>query len=208
MESLHWIYLLGFFSIQAVCSWSEQNLVLQSPKAISLMKVNSTANIRCYSTMHNLVGLYLKRRFYGNTDIIYVSLSNMKININKMYQHRHSVTGQCCDFTFHLSQLTVEDSDSYYCNWTQINTQKMDAVTYQSEDTIIIVRERDPKEDCKRNVTMYRILILLGFTGLVIIVCVLIGVMLWCCTRTKRTYSPKRSHNQFCICPRHSASLL
>ncbi|XP_048869291.1 uncharacterized protein LOC125741868 isoform X2 [Brienomyrus brachyistius] len=160
MESLHWIYLLGFFSIQAVCSWSEQNLVLQSPKAISLMKVNSTANIRCYSTMHNLVGLYLKRRFYGNTDIIYVSLSNMKININKMYQHRHSVT------------------------------------------------ERDPKEDCKRNVTMYRILILLGFTGLVIIVCVLIGVMLWCCTRTKRTYSPKRSHNQFCICPRHSASLL
>lgn len=90
--------------------------------------------------MHNLVGLYLKRRFYSDTEILYVSLSNLKTNINKLYQHRHSMTGQCCDFTFHLSQLMVEDSDSYYCSWRQINTKKMDAETYHSEDTIIIVR--------------------------------------------------------------------
>ncbi|KAJ8399743.1 hypothetical protein AAFF_G00408480 [Aldrovandia affinis] len=205
MDALLWTCVLGLLSTPAVATRAESLVVSQSPKAISLVKVNSTAEIQCRTNLLNPIGLYLKRRFSKEMDVLYLSLAAHKINVNPEYKHRLSVKGQCCDYTLHLSQLGLKDTDGYYCRWSTLNSESGSLMTYESTDTIIIIRERDPYEDCNRSPILHQILFLLSVTASVVAFCVFVGVLAWWCTRTKESYRPARMYHQHhSLCPQHS----
>ncbi|KAG7491756.1 hypothetical protein MATL_G00006770 [Megalops atlanticus] len=196
MEPLLWTCVLGLLSTLAVPTKAESIVVSQSPKVIALMKVNSTAEIRCRSTILDPAGLFLRRRYSKDMEVLYYSFHGNKLSVNSEYQNRLSVNGKCCDFTLRLSQLRVEDTDGYYCRWSQVDEKTVELKYYQSNDTIIIIRERDPKEDCNRSHILHHILFLLSVTVSVVVVCVFIGVLVWWCTRTKESYKPARVNKQ------------
>ncbi|KAJ8363602.1 hypothetical protein SKAU_G00124330 [Synaphobranchus kaupii] len=200
MEALLWTCVLALLSTPARAA--ESPAVFQSPKAISLTEVNSTAEIQCRTTLMNPMGLFLKRRFSKEMEVLYLSLTGRKININQEYKHRLSVSGVCCDYTLQLSQLGVKDTDGYYCVWSRLDSQSLRLETYESADTIIIVRERDPKEDCNRIHTLQHILFLLSVTVSAVVVCVFLGVLVWWCTRTKEKYRPATAYQgRHHLCP-------
>ncbi|KAI1896692.1 hypothetical protein AGOR_G00097380 [Albula goreensis] len=204
MKAVLWTFMLSLLSTPAVAPRAEPP-VTQSPKAIPLMSVNSTAVIQCSATLPNLVGLFLKRRFSRKMEVMYLSLAANKTNVNPEYKNRLSVTGGCCNYTLHLSQMGVKDTDGYYCQWSQLHLHSGSSKMYESPDTIVIVRERDPKEDCNRDRTLHQILFLLTVSVSVVVVCVFIGVLVWRCTRTKESYRPARIHHQrHHVCPQHS----
>ena len=62
--------------------------VFQTPNAISLMKVNSTAEIQCRTTLENPTGLYLKRRFSMEMEVLYISEPARKLTIHPDYTRR------------------------------------------------------------------------------------------------------------------------
>ncbi|XP_018617207.1 uncharacterized protein LOC108939975 [Scleropages formosus] len=202
METLQWTCLLGLLSVRAAPSWSETPMVSQSPKAISLLKVHSTAEIRCKSTLHDPVGLYLKRRFSDDKQVLYLSVPKLLLTFGRGYEHRVSMTGKCCNFTFQMSQLMMDDTDGYYCSWTQFDVKTKEITVYKSKETIIIVR--DPNENCSRNSTMEGIFFILSLPVLVIVVSVIIGAAVSYCTRTK-VYRPAKVHqHRQLLCPHHS----
>ncbi|KAL4648074.1 hypothetical protein GN956_G8312 [Arapaima gigas] len=204
METLQWTCLLGLLSIQAAPCQSENPVVSQNPGAISLTKVNSMAEIRCNSSLSSLLGLTLLRRYSRDRQVVYLSVPNMKLTAGWSYEHRVSVTGKCCDFTIHLSQLTVDDTDGYYCRWTRFDARTKEMMTLQSEETIIIVRERDPRDDCSHNITVKSILFILGLSLLVIVMSIIIGTVVWYCTRIN-VYGPAKVHrHRQWLCPLHS----
>ncbi|XP_036376617.1 uncharacterized protein LOC118772417 [Megalops cyprinoides] len=190
MKPLLWTCVVGLLSTLAVNIKAESIVVSQSPKAISLMKVNSTAEIRCTSTIPGPAGLSLRRHYSKDMEVLYYSFLGNKLTVSPEYRNRLSVSGKCCDFTLHLSQLRVEDTDGYYCKWSQVDEKRTEPTYYQSNDTIIIIRERDPKEDCNRSHILHHILFLLSVTVSVVVVCAFIGVLAWWCTRTKESYRP------------------
>ncbi|KAG5854234.1 hypothetical protein ANANG_G00035630 [Anguilla anguilla] len=205
MEVLRWTCVLGLLFTLARAARAESPVVFQSPKAISLMKVNSTAKIQCRTTLINPTGLYLKRRFSKELEVLYFSVGTSKRTVNQEYKHRLSMIGECCDYTLQLSLLGVKDSDGYYCIWSKLDEQSGGVKRYESTDTIIIIRERDPKEDCNRIHNLQQILFLLSVTAGAVVVCVFLGVLMWRCTRTKESYRPvvtNQRHHQ--LCPQHS----
>ncbi|MFT7804192.1 uncharacterized protein LOC108939975 [Arapaima gigas] len=101
-------------------------------------------------------------------------------------------------------QLTVDDTDGYYCRWTRFDARTKEMMTLQSEETIIIVRERDPRDDCSHNITVKSILFILGLSLLVIVMSIIIGTVVWYCTRIN-VYGPAKVHrHRQWLCPLHS----
>lgn len=124
--------------------------VSQSPSAVALMKVNSSAEILCSTSLPDPTGLYLRGRFHNNRDVLYLSIADRAVGrttIHNGFRGRVTVVSdqdqevkRCCDFTLRLSQLGVEDTDSYYCSWRYYDTKGKVLVQRHSNGTIIIVR--------------------------------------------------------------------
>ncbi|XP_055745495.1 uncharacterized protein LOC129828487 [Salvelinus fontinalis] len=216
MDVLLWRCVLGLLCTPAVLTWT----VSQSPSAVSLMKVNSSAEILCSTSLPDPTGLYLMGRFHDNRDVLYLSIADRavgKITIHNGFRGRVTVqpdqdqeVKRCCEFTLRLSQLGVEDTDSYYCSWRYYDTKRKVLVQRHSNGTIIIVRERDPEKGCGGSQTiMELILIVLSWTAFIVIFFLFIGALMWRCTRTKKHYTPARDnrrhhhHHHQHVCPQH-----
>uniref|UniRef100_A0AAY3ZWV5 Immunoglobulin V-set domain-containing protein n=1 Tax=Denticeps clupeoides TaxID=299321 RepID=A0AAY3ZWV5_9TELE len=115
-------------------------LWILSPRAITLMHLNSSATILCSTTKQQPIGLYLKRRFSGDRDVLYLRVENGKATINREFTNRVLVQGDCCDYQLQLSSLKVEDTDSYYCKWILMDNDKGDVNYFPSHETVIVVR--------------------------------------------------------------------
>ncbi|KAL2101851.1 hypothetical protein ACEWY4_003612 [Coilia grayii] len=169
--------------------------VSQEPRVISLTRLNASAAITCsYSGPLRPHGLSLKRRFNGNTSVLYKAVHGGTETVHAHFAGRLTVTGQCCSFTIQLSLLQVADTDGYYCSWQLLNGQTGSAHTKESDCTIVVVRERDPKEPCSRpNDQLSRL-----FLGVSVVVCaimllVFIGALIWRFTLSKGRYEPQKS---------------
>ncbi|KAM9410883.1 uncharacterized protein ACWYII_025809 isoform 2-T2 [Salvelinus alpinus] len=145
MDVLLWRCVLGLLCTPAVLTWT----VSQSPSAVSLMKVNSSAEILCSTSLPDPTGLYLMGRFHDNRDVLYLSIADRAV-------------------------------------------------------------ERDPEKGCGGGQTiMELILIVLSWTAFIVILFLLIGALVWRCTRTKKHYTPARDnrrhhhHHHQHVCPQH-----
>ncbi|XP_076856098.1 uncharacterized protein LOC143510533 isoform X2 [Brachyhypopomus gauderio] len=129
--------------------------ISQTPMAITLLQ-NSTAELHCSVTSEQPFGLYLKRLYAVKREVLYLSLPSRKETLHDTVKHRLSVTGTCCDFTLRLSQLQVEDTDGYICEWLfhhDHSTAISQPSHKQANETIIIIRDGDPQEDCSKHRT-------------------------------------------------------
>ncbi|CAB1338169.1 unnamed protein product [Coregonus sp. 'balchen'] len=205
MDALLWRCVLGLLCTPAVLTWT----VSQSPSAVSLMKVNFSAEIHCSTSLPDPTGLYLRGRFHGDRDVLYLSMADRAVSrITTHYGFKGRVTvvsdqdqevKRCCEFTLRLSQLGVDDTDSYYCSWRYYDSQRKVLVQLQSNGTIIMVRERDPEECFGGGQTiMELILIVLSGTTFIVILILFIGAWMWRCTRhyTPARVNRRHHHNQ------------
>ncbi|XP_066561817.1 uncharacterized protein LOC136750585 [Amia ocellicauda] len=176
----------------------------QTPKFISLQKENSSAEIHCVTSVKGLDGLYLKRRYAKKIDVLYLSFDFLKETVGDLYKNRITIKGQCCDFVIILSQLTVSDSDVYYCSWNHLDLSSTQLKTFNSNGTLIIVKEEDPMESCRKRKKTNQILFIISVTVGVTLLSIFICVLVWFCTGKKKSYKPakinqKRKH----ICLQH-----
>lgn len=112
------------------------------------MWINSSLEIKCSTSLENLSGLSLKRRFLGDEQILYLNFDKGVVTKNTTvdkFQNRISITKEQLDpgarykFKLQLSLLGLEDTDLYYCSWAYIDEQ-YNNVNLESNGTVIIVR--------------------------------------------------------------------
>ncbi|XP_031424457.1 uncharacterized protein LOC116220653 isoform X2 [Clupea harengus] len=181
----------------AVASKGPSVQVSQSPRVISLMRLNSSAEISCSATVRlqgvELYGLALKRRFSGDRSVLYTTMIQSVQTLHDDFKDRLSVTGDCCDFTIKLSSLKVEDTDGYYCSW-QILDKNGEFHNQESNYTTIIVRERDPEEPCNRpGKQLHRLFLGLSVVACAVMFLIFTGALIWRCSLSKGRYDTQQS---------------
>ncbi|MEQ2192453.1 hypothetical protein XENOCAPTIV_011841 [Xenoophorus captivus] len=148
MKAKVWSCVLGLLCMPAeviLNTWTAS----QGPLTISNVRVNSSLEIICTTSLENPIGLALKRRFLGNTEIIYLSFQNEVVTKNtttEKFRNRIGITQEQLDpgirykFKLQLSLLGLDDTDLYYCQWTYIKNPTYIQLHLESNGTVIIVR--------------------------------------------------------------------
>ncbi|XP_038591382.1 uncharacterized protein LOC119915737 [Micropterus salmoides] len=193
MKAHWWSCVLGLLYMPAeviLSTWS----VSQVPMSISLKKVNSSAEITCSCSLSYLIVFKLQRRFHGNEPVVFLSLENGEVTKNTIAEEfTDRINIQQIEggygFTLELSLLRLEDTDLYYCNWIHMESEKLETVS--SNGTIIIVRDRDPHEQCKHLVLDF-IFIGLSVTAFTVLF-LFLGVLIVRCLRFKKHFRPARA---------------
>ncbi|XP_059181187.1 uncharacterized protein LOC131959994 isoform X2 [Centropristis striata] len=188
MKAHLWNCVLGLLCMPAevlLSSWT----VSQDPLSISLMRTNSAAEITCTTSLPDPLGFVLYRRFNGERELLYLSLSNGRVTKNttaaEFVGRIHVVNHQIRKghgFTLRLSLLWQEDTDLYYCSWKHFRTETKTVETMPSKGTKIIVRERDPQEQCGIHIVDL-VLIALCVTSFTVILILCLGALIWRCKR-------------------------
>lgn len=173
--------------------------VSQDPVSISLMRINSTAEIKCSTSLSDPMGLYLHRSFHSKGDIVYLALDKGQVTKNttteEFTDRIHVAPDQQIregyGFTMQLSLLGLEDTDLYYCSWSYFESETSSHKALPSAGTIIIVRETDPQEQCRDHI-LDLILIALSVTAFAAVLFLFIGVLIVRCKRFKKHFRPAR----------------
>ncbi|XP_076123065.1 uncharacterized protein LOC143103149 [Alosa pseudoharengus] len=207
--------LLGTFTVAA--SNGPSLKVFERPKVITLMQLNASAEISCSTTVHpqpgrGLHGLSLKRYFRGNEVVFYQLMVDKTQTVHRDFEGRISVTqksSDCCEFTFQLSLLKVEDTNGYYCSWVTFDENEVETSSLDSNYTLIIVRERDPEELCTRPSGNQLQRLFLGLSGVVCAAMFLIfaGALIWRCLLKKGKYDPHESSQHKALHQNHQRRL-
>ncbi|XP_026206531.1 uncharacterized protein LOC113155979 [Anabas testudineus] len=198
MKGHWWSCVLGLLCMPAEVILDSQT-VFQSPSSTFQMKVNSSAEITCSTSLPDVLGLYLQRKFHRKSEIVYLSLHQGKVTKNTTAEEfigRIQVTPNMqgkdgFKFTLRLSLLGLDDTDLYYCRWSHFNLKKESLI---STGTIVIVREYDPQEQCKGQV-LDHILITLTVVAFTVILFLFIGTLIFRYRRFKKHFTPARTVN-------------
>lgn len=125
--------------------------VSQIPSSVSYMAVNSSAEITCTTSLPNPMGLYLRRFFHSERDIVYLSLHKGKVTKNITAPNYGSrvhmgpdqpTEAEGSSFLLRLSLLQLDDTDLYYCSWSHFSKEKEKDETLASNGTVIIVTSK------------------------------------------------------------------
>ncbi|XP_042253252.1 uncharacterized protein LOC121886911 isoform X1 [Thunnus maccoyii] len=196
MKALWWSCVLGLLFLPTEVTLNTWT-VSQNPSSISVITVNSSDEITCSTALPNPMGFYLQRRFHNTKDVVFLSLEEGRISKNTTaaeFEGRIHITPvkqivQGCGFTLRLSSLRLDDTDLYYCSWTYFKSETR--VTHPSNGTVIIVKEKDPSEQCNSHF-LDLILITLSVTAFTIIMFLVIGALILRCKRFKKDFRPVR----------------
>ncbi|XP_043958067.1 uncharacterized protein LOC122822973 [Gambusia affinis] len=200
MKAKWWSSVLALLCMPAeviLSTWTAS----QSPISISNVWINSSLEIKCSTSLENLSGLSLKRRFLGDELILYLNFDKGVVTKNTTmdkFQNRISMSKEQLDpgarytFKLQLSLLGLEDTDLYYCSWAYIDEQ-YNNVNLESNGTVVIVREGRPAKECSvRTVDLTLIcLSIAAFTGVFLMI---IGLMIVRCRRFKKNFTPFRGY--------------
>ncbi|XP_070783736.1 uncharacterized protein [Enoplosus armatus] len=190
--------------------------VSQGPTSISLKRVNSSVEITCSTSLSDPMGFSLRRRFHGEGDVVFLALDNGQITkdtiatefVGRIRIAPDQQTREGYGFTLQLSLLRLEDTDLYDCSWIRFQSEKAIRQTMSSTGTIIIVRDRDPQEQCKHHV-LDHIFIALSVTAFTVLL-LFIGALIVRRNRFKRHFrpagavKPPRPNRAQPVCPQHS----
>ncbi|XP_035516002.1 uncharacterized protein LOC118326941 [Morone saxatilis] len=211
MKAHWWSCVLGLLYMPAgviLSPWT----VSQEPTSISLMRVNSSAEITCSTSLSDPMGLYLRRGVQSNMDIIYLSLVEGKINrrtiASEFTDRVHIAYGKIEEgkrFTVQLSLLALDDTNWYYCTWETFKSETAEQQTLSSNGTIIIVTERGPQEQCQTPIWDL-VLIASSVIAFTVILSLVIGALVLRCRfkkqfRPARVTSPPRPPRPPRVCP-------
>ncbi|XP_073345862.1 uncharacterized protein [Pagrus major] len=196
MKAHWWSCVLGLLCMPAeviLSTWT----VSQEPMSISQVRVNSSTKITCSTSLSETMGVYLHRGFHGKKDVVFLALDKGQVTqdtIAKNFEGRiHIAKEQQITeghgFTWELSLLGLEDTDWYYCSWVYFNSVKGNQETRSSTGTIIIVRERDPQEQCRIHTENLIFMSVTAFTAILIL---FIGAVIVRSKRFKKKFRPAR----------------
>ncbi|KAM4526292.1 uncharacterized protein V3H82_000706 [Fundulus diaphanus] len=201
MKAKWWSCVLGLLCMPAgviLDPWT----AFQSPSSISNVRVNSSLEIRCTTTLESPVGLSLKRHFLKDEQILYLSFGNgdgFKDTKAEKFKNRTGITreqpnqGVKYSFKLQLSLLGLEDTDLYYCRWTYFDEVTYRHIDLDSNGTVIIVREDGPVTECS-NSTVDLTLICLSIAACTTILLIFVGAVMVRCTRFKKRFTPGRPY--------------
>ncbi|KAM9837137.1 uncharacterized protein ACBR49_017885 [Aulostomus maculatus] len=152
MKAHWWSCVLGLFCMPAVVTLNTWPVT--SP--ISITRVNSSSEITCSTSLPDPLGVYLHRHFQGQRDAMFLSLEHGQVTketiaaefAGRIHLTPSQQTQRGYWFTWQLSSLRLEDTDLYYCEWTFFRLQAAKTESLVSNHTVIIVRERDPRDQC------------------------------------------------------------
>uniref|UniRef100_UPI0037E76C5C uncharacterized protein n=1 Tax=Semicossyphus pulcher TaxID=241346 RepID=UPI0037E76C5C len=195
MKAHWWSCVLGLLCMSGEVILSAE-IVSQDPLSISLMRVNSSAEITCSTSLPDALGFSLYGQF-NNRNIVYLNLDNgvvTKTTIAAEFTGRIQVApaqqiseGQ--GFSLQFSLLGLGDTDVYYCSWSYLTPRTRTEVTQTGKGTIILLREKAPKEQCKYHI-LDHIIIALTVTACTVVLLFFIGALIVRCNRFKMKFRP------------------
>ncbi|XP_035469465.2 T-cell antigen CD7 [Scophthalmus maximus] len=214
MKGHLWICVLGLLCMPAEAilqTWT----VSQRPLSV-LMRVNSSAEITCSTSLPEPMGLYLRRLFRNGEDVVYLDLKNGRVTkrttapefMGRIEVTPHQQIEAGCGFTLRLSLLGLGDTDLYYCTWSHFKSQMGMLDTQSSNGTLIIVTETDPQEQCKVQIFVV-ILMSLSVLAFTILLVFFVGALILKCTRLKKHFrpakavAPRRPYSPQHVCPQY-----
>lgn len=191
--------------------------VSQEPEATIFKNINSSTKITCSTSLSEPLGVGLYRKF-NNSQIAYLDFNYsqvLKSTIDAEFKGRTDITKEQqmtegFRFNFQLSMLKQDDTDLYYCRWVFFSSTTFKIMTLSSKDTLIIVREEEPQQQCKEHVEDLIFIILSATTAFIAILFVVIAALIVKCKRFKKTFRPARAvkpprpHRPQHVCPEHS----
>ncbi|CAK6982811.1 uncharacterized protein LOC128381577 [Scomber scombrus] len=196
MRAHWWSCMLGLLCLPAEVTLNTWR-ASQNPSTISVVRVNSSVEITCSTTLPEPMGLYLETRFPNIGNIMFLSLQKGQITKNttiEEFKDRIQVTRKkqpagSPEFTMSLSLRGPEDTNLYFCRWTYFESSKRGELS--SNGTVIIVTEKDPQEHCRFHF-LDLTFITLSVTAFTIISCLAIGALILRCKRFKKDFQPMR----------------
>ncbi|XP_068439828.1 uncharacterized protein [Clinocottus analis] len=199
MKAHGWCCVLGLLCVPAGVLLSTSP-VSQDPASISLTSVNSSARITCSTSRSDPLGLTLYRGFPSKSMIVFLVLDGGLVAKNtpasefagRLHVAPHQRTGQAHGFTFQMSVLGLGDTNLYYCSWNFYNVATLSSETLFTTGTVIIVRERDPQEQCREHI-LDLVLITLSVTAFVMVVGLCVTVLIVKYKRFKKSFRPARA---------------
>lgn len=112
----------------------------------SPVNVNSSTEIKCLILYSDPMGVYLRRGFHHSKDVMFLQMVNGQVTKETTswdfagrieVSHNPWVEGGH-GFIWQLSQLKLEDTNWYYCEWHYPRSKTLETET--SIGTIIVVR--------------------------------------------------------------------
>ncbi|CAK6970624.1 uncharacterized protein LOC128381577 [Scomber scombrus] len=196
MRAHWWSCVLGLLCLPAevtLNTWTAS----QNPSTISVVRVNSSVEITCSTTLQDPIGLYLATRFPNIGNIMFLSLRDgqvTKYSSIEEFKGRIQVTQKkqpagSPEFTMSLSLRGPEDTNLYFCRWTYFESSKRGELS--SNGTVIIVTEKDPQEHCRFHF-LDLTFITLRVTAFTIISCFTIRTLILRCKRFKKDVQPMK----------------
>ncbi|XP_075949338.1 uncharacterized protein LOC142951587 [Anarhichas minor] len=215
MKAHWWSCVLGLLCMPSGVTLSDLK-VSQDPTSISLTRVNSSAEITCSTLRSDPLSLSLHMRFPDTKQIAFLALKNglvSKTTAGAGFGGRISAApsqriGDGHGFTVQLSLLGLEDTNLYYCRWEFFKKETSTSETLSSNGTVIIVRERDPQEQCRDHI-LDRILIGLSVAALCVVLFLCVAALIVRRKRFRRRFrparaaSPTRPNRPQHSCPQH-----
>lgn len=188
--------IVAYCSIPPLLATADVPTCSQSPPAIILNQLNSTAELHCSTNCENSTALYLKQRYSSMQDILYVYCKDLTTTIQPGYKHRVSIRGNCPKFTLLLTELQTRDTDGYYCEWVFTEPK---IVHVQSTETVIVVRDGDPEEECNKQRKVYYSLLMISVAIAVVMFIICAGLLIWRIKQMKQSskcYTPYKVHHR------------
>ncbi|KAG9267238.1 hypothetical protein AMEX_G18061 [Astyanax mexicanus] len=192
---LLWL-IVAYCCIPSLLAIKDEPILSQSPPAIVLNQLNSTAELHCSTTHEKVVALYLKQRYSSKREVLYLYFKHSTTTIHPDYKQRVSVKGKCCEFAIVLTELQIGDSDGYYCEWV-LTEPRINQV--QSTETLIIIRDGDPEEECNKQRTIHHVLFMISVAITVTMFIICAGLLIWRIQQVKQSnkrYTPYKVHQR------------
>uniref|UniRef100_A0ACB8EKU9 Uncharacterized protein n=1 Tax=Sphaerodactylus townsendi TaxID=933632 RepID=A0ACB8EKU9_9SAUR len=115
------IYVLLLLFLR--CPASDENIILQEPILITAEEGESV-NITCHLNHSNMVGLYLRRKFVNDVEVLYISGHGKRKIVSPEYKGRIEYFEQQNTVTIMMQQLQKNDSGNYTCEGTILTNQE------------------------------------------------------------------------------------
>ncbi|KAK9530710.1 hypothetical protein VZT92_012198 [Zoarces viviparus] len=199
MKAHWWSCVLGLLCMPSGVTLSASK-VSQDPTSISLTRVNSSAEITCSTLQSDPMSLSLHRRFPEKKQIAFLALKNGLVSKTtpsvgfhgRIHAAPSKRIGDGHGFTVQLSLLGLEDTNLYYCSWAFFKKETSSDETLYSPGTVIIVRERDPQEQCRGHI-LDHILIGLSVAAFCVVLFLCVAALIVRRKRFRRQFRPARA---------------
>ncbi|KAK6478175.1 hypothetical protein HHUSO_G20447 [Huso huso] len=195
MESYLGFYLLSFLALTKTA-----HTVEQTPPFVRAQSGQS-ATITCIGGSEDFDGLYLRRRFIQQSQVLYVHKSGT-ITVEKNYTDRVKTERDAKKRIVTISNLTESDTDGYFCEFGGLDMKTGKLLNITATGTLIVVQDEvkevtcppvDPNPPSSSLQLTPTLMIVTSLAAVCVLILCIVALIIWQLPNIKKCFAKQRS---------------